>query len=215
MGFISWERKETEPLSTSIYMILKWYYIVKQAPARRDGVILVVAHVQAYLSMHMFQHFPYPKHLKPSLQMMAPAKAALEAASAPVSAKYSPLHPGTSQEFVPKHLSNAASSNPNILLTLNIWRFRKVHLWSMKLKPFRMQHLQLSDLQQGSVPNYKPKGSQSQQHTRVCIFGRDVLSPGFFWRLKAFMAYNEYVYEIMLLPKTFVKNLSRPSLQLS
>lgn len=163
--------------------------------------------------MHMFQHFPYPKHPKTSLQMLAPVKAALEAASAPVSAKYSPLHPGTSQEFVPKHLSNAASSNPNILLTLNIWLFRKVHLWSTK--SFRTQHLQPSDLQQGSVPNYKPKGSQSQQHTRVCIFGRDVLS---FSRLllkaQGIDGVDEQVYEIILLTKSFVKNLSRPSLQL-
>ena len=72
-------------------------------------MILGVAHVEAYLSMHMFQHFPYAKHPKTSLQMMAPVKAALEAASAPVSAKYSQLHPDKSRIFVPKHLSNAAS----------------------------------------------------------------------------------------------------------
>lgn len=60
-------------------------------------------------------------------------------------------------------------------LNYSLWRlFRKVHLWSMK--SFRTRQLQPSDLQQGSVPNYKPKGSQSQQHTCVCIFGRDVLS---------------------------------------
>lgn len=208
MGFISWERKETEPLSSSIYIILKWYYIVQQAPARWDSVILGVAHVQAYLSMH-----------ETSQDIIANDGTSESGPGGCISTSNREVFATSSwqvKNLFPSIYPMQFQEKPNIpkLLTLNIGLFRKVHLWSMK--SFRTQPLQPSDLQQGSVPNYKPKGSQSQQHTRVCIFGRDVLSfSRVLLKAQGIHGVHEYVYEIMLLTKTFVKNLSRPSLQLS